>query len=154
MTEVQIEEQMWRALFREQREHLTEVAEMLLCQNDSPEQILQTALEELEGSPFCETFGSASAVRAVVKAAIAYDRCHFDLTSAVAASESGRDGQLGPLPLKILPWAERAAYFLREVLRYSRRDSALLLGITDSTVEQLDRSARMRIKTPVENLIR
>jgi hypothetical protein len=37
----------------------------------------------------------------------------------------------------MLPWPERAVYLLREVLRYSRRDTALLLGMSDSNIDQL-----------------
>lgn len=151
MTQAQIQEQRWRTLFREQHEFLSEVAEILLCQNDSPEQILQTALAELEGRPFCEPFERASAVRAVVKAAIAYDYCHFDMPSNIGNSGPGGDEQPGPLLLKDIPWIERAAFFLCDVLLYSRRDSALLLGISDSTVEQLDRLARKRMMVPVDN---
>jgi hypothetical protein len=150
MTQAQIDEELWKALFTEQHEPLTEVAEMLLCRNDSTEQILQAALAELLEHPFCETFARASAIRAVVKAAIAYDYSHFDLTTALAASVSSGDEQLRPLPLKVLPWAERATYFLREVLRFSRRDSALLLGIPDSAVDRFDCIARRRMKVPVD----
>jgi hypothetical protein len=153
MTQAQMDEQLWKALFREQHEALTEVAEMILFRNDSPEQILQAALAELQGQPFCETFARASALRAVVKATIAYDYSHFDLTTALAASAPGGGEQLRPLPLKVLPWAERATYFLREVLRFSRRDSALLLGISDSAVEQFDCLARSRMKVPVGHQI-
>jgi DNA-directed RNA polymerase specialized sigma24 family protein len=47
--------------------------------------------------------------------------------------------------LEALPWAERAVYYLREVLRYARRDTALLLGISDGEVSLLARAARKRM---------
>ena len=56
------------------------------------------------------------------------------------------------LPLEALPWAERVTYFLREVLHYSRRDCALLLGISDANVDELNRFARKRMGIPVETL--
>jgi hypothetical protein len=45
----------------------------------------------------------------------------------------------------MLPWPERAVYFLREALRYSRRDTALLLGMSDANIDQLYLFAQKRI---------
>ena len=65
----------WSALFGEHRSELMEIAEMLLCSNGSPEGDSQAALTELDCSPFYKAFGRVSAVRAVVKAAIALRIC-------------------------------------------------------------------------------
>jgi len=46
----------------------------------------------------------------------------------------------------MLPWPERAVYLLREMLRYSRRDTALLLGMSDANVDQLQKFAKRRIR--------
>jgi hypothetical protein len=44
-----------------------------------------------------------------------------------------------------LPWPERAVFLMRDVLRYSRRETALLLRMTDAQIEQLTGFARNRI---------
>lgn len=138
-------EGMWRALFEEQHSQLAEVAEILVHRSGSPEQILQTALSELEHQPFNEPFGKTSALRAVVKAAIAFNYANIDSWILTASSGPIPHERSGPQPLEALPWAERAAHFLREVLYYSRRDTALLLGISDANVDQLNRFARKRM---------
>ena len=136
---------MWRELFEERHSELTEVAEILLCRHGSPEAILQTALADLDGSPFNKTFGRACAMRAVVKAVIAHNYIGIDSWIVTASSGPVDYENSGPQPLESLPWAERAAYFLRQVLIYSRRDTALLLGISDANVDQLNRFAKRRM---------
>ena len=143
---------MWSALFEEHHSELIEVAEILLYRNGSPEAILQTALAELDGTPFDKAFAKASATRAVVKAAIAHNYTGIDSWLVTAPSGTINDLLSGLRPLEALPWAERATYFLRDVLRYSRRDSALLLGISDVNVDELNRFAKKRMGIPVENL--
>jgi hypothetical protein len=145
MTRETNKEGIWISLFEEQHSRLSEVAEMLLNRNVSPELILEIALGDLEGRPFPKAFGLVSATRAVVKAAIAYNHRDTDSRVDVASSESVISVYSGPLPLEALPWAERAVYFLRDVLRYSRRDTALLLGMSDAEVDQLNRFAGKRM---------
>ena len=60
--------------FEEQRATLIAVAEMFLNCLMSTEQILEKAMAASEGSPVRESFGPASAIRAVVKAAVAHNR--------------------------------------------------------------------------------
>lgn len=136
---------MWRELFEEQNSRLTEVVRILLHPSGPPVQILKTALAELEHHPFCAPFGTISALRAVVKAAIAHNYAIIDSWIHTASSGPIDYENSGPQPLEALPWAERAAYFLREVLHYSRRDTALLLGISDANVDQLNRFAKQRM---------
>ena len=141
---------MWDAIFEEHHSALMEVAEMLLYRHGSPEAILLTALAELDGRPFDKAFGKVAATRAVVKAAIAHNYAGIDSWILTASSGSFDEEQLGPLPLEALPWAERASYFLRDVLHYSRRDCALLLGISDTNVDELNRLARKRMGIALE----
>ncbi|HVC91901.1 MAG TPA: hypothetical protein VND66_14900 [Acidobacteriaceae bacterium] len=47
--------------------------------------------------------------------------------------------------LSILPFPERTVYFLREILSYSRRETALMTGMFDSHVDQLLDLGRTRI---------
>jgi Sigma-70, region 4 len=144
--------EMWRALFEEHHSQLAEVAEILLDCSGSPEQILQMAFAELEHHPLYKPFGQISAVRAVVKAAVAHNYTRIDSWIPTTSSGPIDCEHAGPQSLEILPWAERAAYFLHEVLHYSRRDIALLLGISDANVDELSRFARKRMGIPVENL--
>jgi hypothetical protein len=135
----------WRTLFDEQGATLASVAEILLPHPVSPGQILDEALIALEGAPPQGTPRRASAIRAVAKAAVAHK-----LRTANPAIETGE-----PEPPKqrfpgipcigMLPWPERAVYFLREALRYSRRDTALLLGMSDANIDQLYLFAQKRI---------
>jgi hypothetical protein len=46
---------------------------------------------------------------------------------------------------KNLPALERLVYFVRDVLEYSKRDTALLIGITDAQADKLLSLARRRI---------
>ena len=142
---------MWGALFEEHHSELMEVAELLLYRNGSPEAILQTAFDALAGKPFDKAFGKVAAIRCVVKAAIAHNYACIDSWILTASSGTFDDEHPGVLPLETLPWAERAAYFLRDVLHYSRRDCALLLGISDTNVDELNRFARKRMGIPVED---
>ena len=136
----------WPTLFNEQRATLTTVAEMLLPSRVASGQVLEQALISLEGSPLRETFGQLGAIRAVVKAAIAYK-----LKSANCAGEAEArvtpKHQFPRIPhIGMLPWPERAVYLLREVLRYSRRDTALLLGMSDANIDHLHKFAERRIR--------
>lgn len=144
----------WRTLFEEHHSQLTEVAEILVHKSGSKEQILQTAIAELEHHPFYEPFGNTSAVRAVVKAAIAYNYTNIDSWILTTSSGPIDWDQSGPQALESLPWAERVAHLLREVLHYSRRDTGLLLGISDANVDELCRFARKRLCIPSESLHR
>jgi len=142
----------WGALFEKHHSEFMEIAEILLYRNGSPEAVLQTALDELNGGPFDKACGHVAATRAVVKAAIAHNYTGIDSWIITASSGTIDYEHPGPRPLEALPWAERATYFLRDVLHYSRRDSALLLGVCNANVDELSRFARKRMGIPVEDL--
>ena len=135
----------WRTLFNTHRPTLTAVAEMLSYSRVSPEQILDEAAADLEGSSVRNPFAQIAAIRAVVKAAIAHNReaansrIEAELPDPAQHIFSG-----GPL-VGMLPWRERAVYLLREVLHYSRRNTALLLGMSDANIDQIYELARKRI---------
>ncbi len=146
MTRVAEREDLWRRLFHEQHARLTAAAEAILHRKASTEQILRTALEDSEGRPFHEIFGPASALRSVVKAAIASNHTVNNHEDPVAVPTPKSDEGENAHPLLELPWAERAVYFLRAVLNYSRRDTALLLEMSDAHVDQLMGFAETRIR--------
>jgi hypothetical protein len=131
----------WAALFNEQRATLTAVVEMLLPSRVAPGQVLEQALTSLEGSPLRDTFGQICAIRAVVKAAIAYKLKGANCESEAEATFTTNHQFPRIQHVGMLPWPERAVYFLREVLRFSRRDTALLLGMSDANIAQLHKFA-------------
>ena len=136
----------WPALFKEQRATLTAVVEMLLPSRVPPGEVLEQALISLEGSPLRDAFGQICAIRAVVKAAIAYKLKNANCASEAEAPVTPNH-QFPRIPhVGMLPWPERAVYFLREVLRFSRRDTALLLGMSDANIDQLHKFAQRRIR--------
>jgi hypothetical protein len=153
MTRETIQEEKWRSLFQEQHARLVLAIETLLYRNESPEQILRAALTELEGRPFHEFFGQVSALRAVVKAAIAHNYTLFAPQIASSLPVSVNDENMAAPFLAALPWSERAVYFLSEILHYARRDTALLLGISDSNVDQLIRFAKKLIASRADAFV-
>jgi len=138
-------EEMWTTVFDEHHAYLAVIAEMLLRCRLSPEKILRKALAALEGSTYEEDFGKAYAVRAVVEAAIAFNRGNAN--SPIEAETPFRPtlGFPGSSQIAMLPWPERAVYFLHGVLHYSCRETALLLGMSDANIDQLYKFAAKRI---------
>lgn len=142
-------EQRWRELFEKQTATFEEATYMLLRRKEDPKQILSAAIGRLKNRQFDDVFAPVCALREVVKAAIA--RNEDSIEPQDIEQQWGmalQRWQSGPLPLEALPWAERAVYFLREVLRYVRRDTALLLGLSDGEVDHLARSAKQRMGYP------
>ena len=137
-------EAQWRNLFDKQQSTMEEAALTLLYRQEDPKEVLCSAINHLKNRPFDEVFGPICAVREVIKAAIARN----DEESEETALAPQRLGRPGPLPS--LPWAERAVYFLLEVQHYARRDTGLLLGMSDWDVDQLRASARKRLGFPEE----
>jgi hypothetical protein len=139
--------QAWRTLLEAQGATLTAVAEILSATRVSAEQILEEAIAALEGSPLHGELGQNSAIRAVVKASISYHRkTAGSAIKAEAYDDAPKYRFPGIPPIGMLPWPERAVYFLREALRYSRRDTALLLGMSDANIDQLYIFAEKRIR--------
>ena len=122
------------------------VAEMLVPSRLGSGQVLEQALTSLEGSPLRQTFGQICATRAVVKAAIAYKRKNADCASEAEPPVTPNHQFSRIRHVGMLPWPERAVYLLREMLRYSRRDTALLLRMSDANVDQLHQFAGRRIR--------
>ena len=138
----------WRDLFEKQYATLEEAALMVLYRQEDPKEILRSAINQLKSRPFHAVFGPVCALREVIKTAIARndDSSVPDFEQQAGIALHRRHS--GPLPLEALPWAERAVYFLHEVQHYARRDTALLLGMSDREVEQLKKSAKKRMGYP------
>jgi hypothetical protein len=125
---------------------LTAVAEMLLNCRAAPEQILDKAIAALDGSLVSESFQSVSATRAVVKATLAYNRELAQSQIQEAPQDPVKQQSFRHGPADMLPWLERAVHFLRRVLGYSRRDTALLIGLSDAHIDQLYEAAEKRVR--------
>jgi DNA-directed RNA polymerase specialized sigma24 family protein len=143
-------EMKWRDMFEKQRAILEEAAFMVLYRQEDPREILCSAINQLKDRPFHEVFGPVCALREVVKAAIARNEDSSEHDIEQRSDIALHRWHSGPLPLEALPWPERAVYFLREVQHYTRRDTALLLGISDGEVDELKKSAKKRMGYPEE----
>lgn len=132
----------WSLLFSKKHASLSRAAQILLLSGPSDELVLARALAALEGSMLRESFSYGVAMRTVVKIAIAMN---LEMLGSQTRADAGTilESARG---LTALPWQERAVYFLRDELQYSRRDTALLLRITDANVDQLLKFARKRVR--------
>ena len=142
------EENAWKTLFEKQHASLAMAADMLVDHDASSGVILNQALAVLAGSSFHVEFGYPAALRAVIKTAVAENRKSANSRTAGSPEESYRPK--GNSLVGNLPWLERSVYYLREILRYSRRNTALLLSLSDANVEQLCSMAARRIATARE----
>jgi hypothetical protein len=144
LTELSTEQgEMWRTFFDDNHVDLLIVAETLLRCHVSPERVLRTALSGLESSPCEVTFEQA--IQAVIDTAIEYNR--------ETANSPFQTKTLPPVKLRVpgmsqiamLPWPERAVYFLRGILHYSCDETGLLLGLSNVQIDQLYKFAAKRI---------
>jgi DNA-directed RNA polymerase specialized sigma24 family protein len=129
------QEEIWRTFFDDNHADLLIVAETLLRCHVSPERVLREALSDLESSSCEVTFGHA--IHAVIDTASEYNRKTANLPLQART----------PLPLKLrgpgmsqiamLPWPERAVYFLRGILHYSGEEIGLLLNLNAVQIDQL-----------------
>ena len=137
------QQEMWRTLFDDNHADLVLVAEMLLRYPLSPERVLRQALSKLEGSPCEATFGHA--IHAVIDTAIEHNR---EMANSPVQGTTPLPVKLrvpGMVQIAMLPWPERAVYFLRGVLRYSCEETGLLLDLSDVQIDQLHKFAAKRL---------
>jgi hypothetical protein len=137
------QQEMWRAFFDDNHADLVLVAETLLRYPLSPERILRKASSNLEASPCDVTFDLA--IHAVIDMAIQYNREAANSPLQVTTLPSAKLRVPGMLQIAMLPWPERAVYFLRAVLRYSREETGLLLDLSDVQTDQLCKFAAKRL---------
>ena len=137
------QQEVWRTFFDDNHADLVLVAETLLRCPLSPERVLRKALSNLEGSPCEVTFGHA--IHAVIDTAIEYNR---ETTNSLLQATAPPPAKLrlpGMLQIAMLPWPERAVYFLRGVLHYSCEETGLLLDLNDVQIDQLYKFAAKRM---------
>jgi hypothetical protein len=142
--EVEINQQdMWRILVFEQRTTLTLAVETLLRCPLSPERVLRKALSNLEGSPREVTFGQA--IHAVIDTTLEYNRKSANSPLPPTTAPPVKLRIPGMLQIAMLPWPERAVYFLRGVLHYSCEETGLLLDLSEVQIDQLYKFAAKRL---------
>ena len=135
----------WRDLFASHSEALSSVARILTQGPCSPAVILVNAESKISGTDIPATFRYRYAIRAVVLAALimpSLEECPggfelFDCGTADLAHFEDR--------MAALPYRERCVVFLRDVIGYSRRETALLLSTSDSQVDDLLYFGRKRL---------
>ena len=131
-------------LFAPQYNRFRLAATVLLSCEKCAEAVLTEALGKAELAYIAAGFEFAFTMRTVAGSAIAHAQKCPESSSSHSASLSTPGSN--PVAVVIrLPWPERTAFFLREVLNYSKRDSSLLMGMNDSNVEQMVDMAHKRL---------
>jgi DNA-directed RNA polymerase specialized sigma24 family protein len=143
-TEISTEqEKMWRTFFDDNHADLHVVAETLLRCHVSPERVLRKALSVLETSRCEVTFEQA--IHAVIDAAIEHNRETANSPLQAKTPLHVRLRVPGMSQIAMLPWPERAVYFLRGILHYSCEEIGLLLSLSEVQIDQLYKFAAKRI---------
>jgi hypothetical protein len=133
------------AIFAAEHRRLLLAATALLTCDECAAGLLEEVHEEFQNAYICRGFEYAFALRSIARRAIVHlQRLPGTLSGVMKCDHSdriqGKESHLGNLP-----WPERAAYFLREILGYSRRDASLLIGMSDTIVDQFLLFGRKRI---------
>ena len=121
------------------RERLSACLDYLI-QCGCDEDILAKVGTEVRGSIVSDDFKLGYLLRTLVRNVILHMReCdHIEERSRSLQCDSPNTGPA-------LPAQERIVYFLRDILEYSKRDTSLLIGITDAQADELLSLARRRI---------
>jgi hypothetical protein len=144
ITELSAEqEEMWRTFFDDNHADLVIVAETLLRFHLSPEKVLRKALSSLESSPCEVTFEQA--IQAVIDTVIEYNREAANSPFQAKTPPPVKLKAPGMSQIALLPWPERAVYFLRGILHYSCEETGLLLDLSDVQIDQFYKFAAKRI---------
>jgi DNA-directed RNA polymerase specialized sigma24 family protein len=137
------QEEMWRTCFDDNHADLVIVAETLLRCHLSPERVLRKALSGLESSPCEVTFEQA--IQAVIDTAVEYNRETANPPFQAKTPPPVKLRVPGMSQIAMLPWPERAVYFLRGILHYSCEETSLILDLSDVQIDQLYKFAARRI---------
>lgn len=135
----------WDDVFEVQRDRFLIAACALLSCRTCATTIIEEAHSLVRDARIATDFRYKFAMRAVVRLAISH-RLECSVNTSGARPCDHRDvAPTGYAPLEPLPFLERAVYFLRDILGYSRRETSLMMGMHDSHVDQLLRVAQARI---------
>lgn len=144
----------WEAIFNAQHDRFLFAATTLLTCNRCAREIITEARSLIQEVWISRDFQVAFALRTIVRLAITHRLKYPEGLSATQYCDHKEiDSSVSP-PLCTLPFLERAVYFLREILGYSRRDTCLMIGMYDSHVDQLLELARARMPNGLSDSIR
>lgn len=107
---------------------------MLVGDKCSPEAVLSRTLVSVEGATVANGFEFPYAIRSLVIEALAVAR---DAPMQPEPSEQFRPDRSIEARIEGLPRQECVVLFLREVLEFSRRETSLLLKMSDENVDRL-----------------
>jgi hypothetical protein len=124
----------WSVLFRERRSCFLLAARILVGDKCSPEAVLSQTLASVEGATVASGFEFPFAIRSLVIEALALARA---MAMQSEPSQQFRSDRSIEARIEGLPGQERVVLFLREVLEFSRRETSLLLKLSDENVDQL-----------------
>jgi hypothetical protein len=122
------------SLYRGQLEFYLDYLVPCKCEH----QILANVEAEVRHRQVADEFKLRFLIRTLVRSAIQHFRECSDQRNAV---ESHLHGTF----IAAIPAQERLVYFMRDILEYPTRDTALLIGMTDAQVEEILSSVRKRI---------
>jgi hypothetical protein len=111
-----------------------------LIECDCSDRILAKVEAEVRSRSVPDEFKLPSMVRIMVQLVIEHMRDRSQTSDARHASTDDARSSTSNAPK-----LERLVYFLRDILEYSTREAALLIGITDAQVDELLSFARKRI---------
>jgi hypothetical protein len=131
---LRITAEQWSVLFRERRSCFLLAARMLVGDKCSLEAVLSQTLVSVEGATVANGFEFPYAIRSLVIEALALARA---MAMQPEPSEQFRSDRSIEARIEGLPGQERVVLFLREVLEFSRRETSLLLKLSDENVDQL-----------------
>lgn len=134
----------WGELFVQHRDVLSAVARILTEGPCSPAAILFNAEINLESREVPAEFQYRYSIRAVVLAALVMPSSEdcpagLELSDCCTADLADFEHRI-----QALPYRERRVFFLRDVLEYSRRETALALSTSDAQVDDLHYVGRSR----------
>jgi hypothetical protein len=134
----------WRKLFVQHQDILSAVARILTDGPCSPAAILFNAEMNLKSREVSAEFQYRYSIRAVVLAALVMpssEDCPAEpeLSDCCTADLAHFEHRI-----QALPYRERCVIFLRDVLEYSRRETALVLSASDAQVDDLHYFGRSR----------
>jgi hypothetical protein len=136
----------WRDLLAANRDALSAIASILIDGPCSPAIVLLNAQAALEGRSVSVVFCCRLAIRTVVSQALAIPPLDESADGIelyeceIAELRSFRE------LMRRLPLQERRVVLLRDLLRYGRRDTALLLNMSDLGVDDLLIAGRKRLE--------
>jgi hypothetical protein len=136
-----------------QHSDLVLAAQTLLSCSTCAKEVADEACSHLESAHVNEGFESIFAIREAVLLSIArVSQSSMESNGAFECNQQNHD-RGAELQTAALPWPERAVFLMRDVLHYSRRETALLLRMTDAQIDQLTSFARIRIASINNNSV-